>query len=105
MGELDAIYRLERVQTSLALFTYGIRDLIATQADPAVPTGEQYVNAGSDRGWGSEAGVEWKASEAWQTNLQYSYERHANNYANIGDSQRKRVPVAPCVAVISTGGA
>ena len=88
MGELDAIYRLERVQTSLALFTYGIRDLIATQADPAVPTGEQYVNAGSDRGWGGEAGVEWKASEAWQTNLQYSYERHANNYANIGDSQR-----------------
>jgi iron complex outermembrane receptor protein len=88
MGELDALYRRESVETSLALFTYGIRDLIATQTDPAVPTGEKYVNVGSDRGWGGEAGVEWKPSEAWGTHLQYSYERHAHDYANIGDSQR-----------------
>lgn len=88
MGELDAGYRLERLEATLAVFAYRVIDLIGTQPDPTVPTGLQYVNAGPDSGHGIEAGLQWQASRRLQASVQYSYQRHANVSTDVSDTQR-----------------
>jgi outer membrane receptor for ferrienterochelin and colicins len=90
MGELDASYRLGRLEATLAAFVYRTYDLINTAPDVGVPTGLQYVNVGHDSGHGGEAGVTWKANDAWDAGLQYSYQRSSD--LSVSGAQTQQAP-------------
>jgi outer membrane receptor protein involved in Fe transport len=88
MGELDAEYQLDRLNTSLAIFRYEIYNSIGTVPDIAAATGLATANVGLDAGEGFEGRLQYRVTNTLQTSVQYAFQHHDNPAAAVSDSER-----------------